>query len=269
MNCGNLPKRVTVELTNKCNRTCQSCPRNKMVYPLGDMNLFLFIKILYQLPNITTIVPFFRGESLGHPLFPLYMDRLKGYREVQLATNADYLTKQNQEAILNNCTFISVSFHDYKLPAQTGLVSFFRDASQVGVESQISILDSLLPAEKKQQFINAWRSHVGRVRIYQTHSVDGFGDMEDVAFDSAVPCNKPFEEMVVYWNGRVGLCNHDWNNQVLLGDLNVQKIEDVWKSKPYQQVRRLHLQGKRETVATCHHCKFMPRQVYGEVIVNG
>jgi len=262
-----LPKRVTLEFTNRCNRTCNGCPRSKMVYPLGDMNLVLFLSIINQLPGSTVIVPFFRGESLAHPMFALYMNRLKGFREIQLATNADYLTPINQEAILNNCTFISVSLHSYLLPQETKLLQFFEKAFDVGVESQISILDSVLSPKNKKQFVDEWLNHVDNIRIYKTHSVNGFGDIDGKV--STVPCNKPFEEMVVYWNGRVGLCNHDWNNNVLLGDLNVQKISTVWNDNPYQEVRKLHCSGKRGEVLACQHCSFQPNQVYGELIKNG
>jgi hypothetical protein len=52
----------------------------------------------------------------------------------------------------------------------------------------------------------------------------------------------------------------------LLGDLNVQSINDVWNDKPYREVRRLHVNGERREVATCKTCDFVPNQVYGETI---
>jgi len=199
-------------------------------------------------------------------LFATYMPCLRGFREVQLATNADYLTPQNKRAILDNCTFISVSLHDYLMPNQTELSSFFYDALGVGVETQISILDSLL--ENKRVFTRAWLSHVDRVRIYKTHSANGFGNMEgvDVPVES---CGKPFAEITVYWDGKVGLCNHDWNNGASLGDLNTQSISDVWTGKPYQDVRQLHREGTRFAVDACKDCSFEKGQVYGEVIRSG
>jgi hypothetical protein len=39
------PKRVTIELTNRCNRACIGCPRHKMRYPQGYMTPELFYKI--------------------------------------------------------------------------------------------------------------------------------------------------------------------------------------------------------------------------------
>ena len=239
-----------------------------MVYPLGEMSIALFMRILYQLPKSTVIVPFFRGEPLLHPYFSMYMEKLGGYREVQIATNADYLSSRNQTAILHACTFVSVSLHSYLLPEETRLPTFFYDALGANVETQVSILDTLLPKRKRERFIKEWRSHVNRVRIYQVHSGDGFGNMQGEE-PSNESCGKPLEEMVVYWNGRVGLCNHDWNNGTLLGDLNVQDVETVWNDTPYREVRELHRVGQRRMVATCKDCSFEQGQIYGELIKHG
>lgn len=262
-----LPKRVTLELTNRCNRSCLGCPRHEMTYPLGDITPQLFTHILQQLPASTVIVPFFRGESIMHPSFPMLMNMLKDYREVQLATNADYLTPTNQQTILDTCTFISVSLHNYLLPKETELPSFFYKALGTNVTTQVSILDTFL-SSKKKRFTEEWLRHVDRVRIYKTHSDDGFGSMKDEKTPTEA-CVKPFEEMVVYWDGKVGLCNHDWNNGTSLGDLNRESVRDVWKGKAYRKVRKLHREGRRGEVASCRDCSFQSGQIYGELIRNG
>ncbi len=258
------PKRVTIELTNKCNRACTGCPRHKMIYPQGYMAPELYKNIIAQLPRYTVIVPFFRGESTMHPYFATYMRLLKGFKEVQLATNADYLTPRNQKAILNNCTFISISLHEYKLPYQCKFLSFLKDAACRGLETQISIVENMLPKNRHKHFVKMWQRYVDRVRIYKEHSANGFGCMNLPVTIQA--CNKPFEDLIVYWDGKVGLCNHDWNNSESLGDLNVQSIRRVWRGLPYQTVRCLHENGLRNQVKVCESCSFQPNQIYGELI---
>jgi len=261
-----LPKRVTIELTNRCNRLCIGCPRHKMNYPLGDMNLTLFTKITSQLPDNVCIVPFYRGESTLHPHFSEYMQQLSRFDTVQLATNGDYLTIPNQKAILDNCTFLSLSLHEFKYPNQTSWLPLLYDCLGIGIETQVSILDTLLPEHKRKGFVRAWQKHVDRVRIYKEHSKNGFGSLN--LKSTGQTCNKPFEDLIVYWNGKVGLCNHDWNNSVLLGDLNIQSISNVWNDEPYREMRRLHVNGERRLVATCRDCDFQSNQIYGEIIKN-
>lgn len=262
-----LPKRVTLELTNRCNRKCLGCPRHKMIYPLGDMNASLYNRVLDQLPKSTVIVPFFRGEATMHPHFAEFAQRLSNYKDVQFATNADYFTHENKRAILETVTFLSLSLHKFKLPIETDWLPFLHEAEEAGVETQISIVENELPWKWHGLFTREWLKHASRVRIYEEHSQNGFGSIRKET--CAEPCNKPFEEMVVYWDGKVGLCNHDWNNQVWLGDLNVQSIEEVWQGLPYENVRKQHSQGLRSVVPSCEFCSFESNKVYGEVNKNG
>lgn len=258
-----LPKRVTIELTNRCNRNCEGCPRHKMNYPQGDINENLFTEIITQLPNTTTMVPFYRGESTLHRQFSSFLTQLHRFRDVQFATNGDYLTPQNKQAILQNVTFLSLSLHSFLMPHETRWLSFLYDCLGAGVDTQVSIVDTEVDETHRGRFITEWKQHVNRVRIYETHSQDGFGSMNCQHPISA--CSKPFEDMVVYWDGKVGLCNHDWNNQTYLGDLNVQSVEEVWRGLPYEVTRSQQRLGMRGLIPSCRNCSFESNKIYGEV----
>jgi hypothetical protein len=229
------------------------------------MNPSLFTKIIGQLPNETIVVPFFRGESLLHPHFAMFMRQLSRFKQVQLATNGDYLEPKNQTAILTSCTFLSVSLHSFTMPWQLESAKFLRIAGKRGLETQVSILEGLVPEKRKKQFIREWQKHVDRVRLYREHSIRGFGDMEGVEKPHGA-CKKPFEEMTVYWDGKIGLCNHDWNNLTELGDLNGCGVEEVWRGCNYLAVRKLHESGKRNAVNSCVDCCFV-NEMYGELYV--
>lgn len=261
-----LPTRVIIELTNKCNRNCQGCPRHKSTYPQGFMAEALYTHILQQLPDSTVIVPFFRGESLVHPLFPEFMEKLRRFKQVQLASNGDYLTKANGKAIQRSCSFFSLSLHEFKYPWNTNHGKFLRSIRNRRLETQVSILESLIPTDKKKKFINSWQKIVDRVRIYKEHSVKGFGDMPDEP-KPIESCKRPFAELVSYWDGHVGLCCQDWDNRTQLGDLNLASVEEVWHNQNYKEVRRLHRNGERGKVASCADCCFS-NKLYGELFMG-
>lgn len=262
----NFPKRFTIELTNRCNRSCAGCPRHQMTYPQGDMNPGLFGSIVDQLPDSACVVPFFRGEPTLHPAFAtnFFMGQLRRFHEVQIATNGDFLTKDNKRAIQENATFLSLSLHEYKLPEQTNWCSFLYDLAGAGVTTQVSIVESELPAGKRNKFVAAWFRHVDRVRIYEEHSKNGFGSLPNRPEKPV--CTKPFEELVVYWDGKVGLCNHDWNNPFPLGDLNTESISEVWDGLRYKAVRDAHQQGNRRLVPACECCDFQSNRISGALI---
>lgn len=273
----NLPKRVTIELTNRCNRRCDGCPSLKTYYPYGDMNLDLLDKTLKQLPNNTIMVPFFRGESLIHPRFYEAMKRFSRFKNVQIATNGDLLTRDYQNALITTCTFISYSLHKFEYPDEVmGIVSFLERARNTNITTQVSILDSLISRDKKP-FIKKWLKHVDRVRIYAEHSTIGYGDVtnehKNIEISENLPCTKPWNDMVVYWDGKIGLCNHDWNNKSPFGDLNNQTIVSVWNGDEYKKIRGLHTVGLRKQVETCKDCDYwmtdhLPDKMFGELYIG-
>lgn len=223
----------------------------------------LFTKIIDQLPNATVVVPFFRGESLIHPYFPEFMRQLSAFKKVQLASNGDYLTLENQTAILTACTFFSLSLHSFIMPWHFKHANFLKIARKSGLETQVSILEGHVPERHKKRFIREWMKNASRVRIYKEHSASGFGDMAGEQKPSSA-CMKTQTDVVVYWDGKVGLCNHDWNNRTPLGDLNTESLEQVWNGEPYQEVRALHKSGNRSKVPSCMECCFS-NKVYGEL----
>jgi radical SAM protein with 4Fe4S-binding SPASM domain len=92
-------------------------------------------------------------------------------------------------------------------------------------------------AEDVAAFKEAWQDRVDRVRIYDEHSVGGvFGAMKNPRRERKT-CVMPFYEMLIYDNGRVGRCNHDWNGEPM-GNLNKNSISDVWHSTAYAKLRK-------------------------------
>jgi len=236
----------------------------------GDMSWKLFKNIVTPLPSSTVIVPFFRGESLLHLRFNDFLNNLGRFQKVQLATNGDYLTPQKEKAILQNTTFLSVSLHNFAYPDRQSFLNTFLQCGNNGITTQVSILDTLIPYGLKKKFVSDWLKHVDRVRIYMEHSHNGYGDTHLKIQDDGSPCSKPFNEMVVYWNGKVALCCHDWNNTNDSGDLNKQTIHEVWNGQYYKNVRWLHENGRRRDVGSCVDCDqwkadYMPNKILGEL----
>lgn len=272
----NLPQRVTIELTNKCNRRCDMCPRLKMTYPLGDMKLSLLKKIVDQLPSNTDIVPFFRGESVLYSDFVEAMNLLRRFDTLQIATNGDGLTEEKKLAILNTKSFISYSLHEFGYPLEfLDVARFLKSASENGHITQVSILNTMFSHYKEEFFIDSWLEYVDRVRIYIEHSIKGFGDIDPIyrRIRKTKSCKKVFEDMVIYWDGKVVLCNHDWDNYDPLGDLNYQTIEEVWNGEKYRKIRDVHKSSNIREVKSCKDCDhwmvdYLPEKMLGELYIR-
>lgn len=277
---GLFPKRVTLELTNRCNLSCTFCPRQYMEKERGFMDTGLAKALLDEMAQHSpvAVVPFFRGESLLHPQWFEILEHAQaiGVGQIQFTTNASLLTPENGERILDlGLGFISFSLDtvDAKLYNDNRRGADFtttmenvkrflkrRDERGVRTEVQVSAVETAEHRAGMDAFVSYWAAEADRVRIYVEHSSDGNpGSIDEPlpSFDKRLPCHKPFTDMVVYWNGQAACCNHDWTrlvDGVSLGDVAHAGLASVWGGKAYQQLRQEQLAGTLDGVSPCHGC---------------
>lgn len=273
------PARLTLELTNACNYRCAMCPsRLRPEQARGLMSPELFRRIVDQAAQHppVTLVPFFRGEPLLHPeLLPLlaYAKR-RGLGPLQLTTNGMLLTAEIAQGLLDlGLDFISFSLDtvspvEYARIRQGGdyatvmanLARFLdlRGRGGYRTEVQVSATRTSLNQEGIGHFIAYWQNRADRTRIYYEHSGDGHtGSLDCSEVPSHMerrPCHKLHGDMVVYYDGGVALCNHDWYRHPPLGDLNTATVAQVWRGPAYQELRRQHQNPRELTDSTCLHC---------------
>ena len=282
------PSRVTIELTNHCNLNCVMCPRKHMTGPKGYLSFPLFKKVVDEIceHNGTALVPFFRGESLLHPrcIDMLAYAKKKGVGPIQFTTNATLMNEDVSRALIDlEMDFISFSVdsidaNDYRrirkgadLRAVLTNIEFFcnlKKQKEISKpEIQVSVVKTKNTYNGINEFTDFWRQRVDRVRVYEEHSHDGnFGSLDkngnNAVREKRKPCVKPFTDMVIYWNGSVALCNHDWDSAETLGNVQEKRIQEIWHSETYERVRQAHLgQGKLEDLCeSCDHWKACYRE---------
>jgi len=278
----NFPKRVTIELTSRCNLSCLFCPRQIFNTPQGDIDDELFMAIIDEcsknLP--VTLAMFFRGEPLLFGKLPEFIKyaKEKGLGPVQLASNGLLLDSEAADSLLmSGLDFISFSldtndeglYLQYRkngnlIVSRKNILAFIKKADYLRShgkqvpEIQISSVDMEKYRAKKDEFIEFWTKYADRVRIYEEHSADGnFGSLESKNCDassSRTACNKVYSDIVIYYDGSVAICNHDWNNQMQLGNVKNQSIQEIWNGEKYQKLRRQHIENRFEDGNICKTC---------------
>ena len=248
-----LPQRLEIELSSACNLRCTYCPRRFLNDISAFMDVGLFCRIIDEVtPQPETILVLHRrGESLLHPRLGECLDYLKGkFQTIQLATNATLLDDAINERLIGTLSFISFSldapdaFDRTRKPARYGDVAArverFLEQNAGRVRTQVSMVKTRnTPESDVVQFKAIWEGRVDRVRIYAEHSAGGrFGALAQ-GRAGRVACAMPFYEMLVFSDGRVGRCNHDWNGAPL-GDLNGTTIAQIWHSDAYRALRAEH-----------------------------
>ncbi|KOA21030.1 S-adenosyl-L-methionine-dependent 2-deoxy-scyllo-inosamine dehydrogenase [Clostridium homopropionicum DSM 5847] len=275
------PNRITIELNNTCNLECSFCPRNLVDMELGFMEEKLFYKIIDEAANNlpVAIVLFFRGESLLHPKLVKFISyaKKKGIGPIQLASNGLLLDKKlSEELIESGIDFISFSLDTIKeeiysktrkngnLNKSIENIVYFcekcknaKKNSRDIPEIQISTVDIEEYKKDQEAFIEFWLKHVDKVRVYVEHSNNGnLGSISEeiLKYDKRMPCRKVYQDMVVYWNGDIALCNHDWNNKLDLGNVKENSIENIWDSIQYKKVRKMHEENDYTGEIVCKNC---------------
>ncbi len=280
------PDRVTVELTNDCNVSCSFCNRQKIKMDIGYISDDLYYKIIDEMSLHLPIklVPFFRGEPLMHPHFIDYMKyaKEKGIGPIQIASNALLLNDDMQDKIIQaGVDYISFSLDTldtdlYKCTRKYGdLQISSKNVEQFGIKCkslrkkgiktptlQVSTINlkEYIPGQK--DFIDKWLKYVDVVRAYEEH--DDKGRLVDPkvrekfdVFSDRKPCRKVFTDMIIYWDGKTALCNYDWDEDEVLGDISQSSIETVWNSDKYENIRKMHNLNNinKDICKECNHWK--------------
>lgn len=288
------PRRITLELTNFCNLHCVFCPRRFMEKETGFMDVGLARELMAQMRAHApvAVVPFFRGESLTHPQWDTLLAELHAFDlgPIQMATNASLLTEARALRLLeigvdtlsfsmdtlNPDTYRRLRGSDYAQSLGNVLRFLELRTAHTGTGGcatvQVSAVKTAENAEEMEAFVDFWRGKADRIRIYPEHSANGrLGSLSSTAeaHIPRTPCHKVFEEMVIYWNGDVALCNHDWTRRVTgphMGSVCHEAIATIWMSPPYEAVRTAHDRGHLEGVAPCEHCEHWRGVLVGEVV---
>jgi len=276
------PQRITIELSAACNLACTICPRNHINIKNGFMEMPLFQKIIAEIKHhtITAIVPFFRGESLLHPFFKEMMTIIRHATNsnIQFATNCLMLDKSMSQFLLElPIDFISFSLDaiskktydkirkggNFQLAVDNinQFISLKKSLSNSHTIVQISATKTKYNQNELSDFEKFWSKKVDRIRIYPQHSEKGiFGKLnkssQNYQRKNRHPCRKPFSDFVIYYDGHIALCNHDWNRSKdhLIGNINNTSIEDIWSNDAYQEIRDLHMSKKWDNLQPCNQC---------------
>ena len=73
-------------------------------------------------------------------------------------------------------------------------------------------------------------------------------------------CRRPFSELVIYWNGKTGLCCWDYDNFLDLGSVVNDKLTNVYNNQMFTKVRTALCKNNPEQIYPCRQCS----QIYGQ-----
>lgn len=280
----NLPPQVVIENTNACSAYCIMCPHDKMRRKTGFMNMDLFQKIIKEC--VAQGIGYISIQGFGEPLMDRsFAGKVKyaknmGIDKVISNTNAVLLNEEIAKAILDSGLdeiFISLdalSKETYerirrglKFDIVVNNVMRFLELKKKSKKTKPTVnLDFLQLKEnmsETEKFIQRWRNSVGNICISSAHnwagekknrSLDDFHSNSNRVKRS--PCRLLWNQLVVFWDGRVPLCCQDYDGNMILGNLKQKHLRDIWQGKRLKNIRQVHIQGAFDKIPLCKRCTY-------------
>lgn len=233
---------INMETSTVCNRRCSYCPNS--IYDRGleknkkDMPFWLFKKIIDELSEINfegRLSPhFFNEPLLDERIFTLikYAITKLPKARIVLYTNGDFLTPITYNALI-----------------EAG-VSGFVITSHEGKHN--NNLESFLHELKENK--NNQKVKIQHLRFSQETPLKNRGGMvRPKLIDYAPDCLRESNPLCIDFSGNVVLCCHDYLATVKFGNLEKEKIMDIWKKKSYKMLRK-ELKKRIYRLAICRKC---------------
>jgi radical SAM protein with 4Fe4S-binding SPASM domain len=272
-----VPNVDQIELTNRCPYTCEMCPRTtSMDRALGSMTVDMFTSVVGQIAatqSYTALHHF--GESLLHrDIDRAVRVALENGVRTGLSCNPPSLPPRLSARLLDAGLANMVLSLDSLKPdvyqairgraanfdrADANLRELVRQRDAGGYGTWITL--QMISMHANQSEIDGFLGYCEEVGVDRGVVVRlGRWDFDDAQvaslgnYDSpgyTAPCPLPFNSVVVLWDGRVVPCCHDYNGEVVLGDLRQQSLEEVWQGPAARRFRERNAEYQ-----LCRQCGF-------------
>ena len=245
-----LPTEIEISESGTCNRTCSFCPRSATNFI--DKKEFitnkLHEKLCIELKELN-----YKGTI-----------RYSGFVEPMLDKNIfnlinmvrNYLPESNIEMVTNGDP---LNLKRLKKLFESGLNKILISAYD-GKEESDKLEDLCIQANLTE------KQYIVRHRYYSEDKDFGItlsnrsGLMTDAEFKIDAlkeplkkPCYIPSYTFFLDYQGDVLMCPHDWGKKVILGDLNKEKLKDIWFSKKFMGIRKM-LNKSNRNFKPCNVC---------------
>lgn len=296
-----VPERIQLELVFGCNASCIMCPVNMpSKREKGIMSLDLFKHIIDEMAPFKESIDKLDLWGLGEPLLDkaLYEKiayaKLKGFRNLAIATNADLLKEEYQNYLLESgLDTVIVSIDGYQKETHERIrrgVNFNNI-----IENAQSIIEKRDRGNHKTRFVfrfirqesnkdewegfkEYWKSRISPERDdmiigYDVHAWGGeisvpsdTIEKRDLAIERK-PCHHVYDRLIVLHDGTVPLCCTDMHHgEYALGNVNEFPPIEIFNNEKINKIRKIHEAGKKSGMKICSECTILYSEAAQEVI---
>ena len=276
------PRYLEIETVNACNARCPMCTiedwqRNT---PTMKDDLFKHVadEIIDHSDEVIRVSLYRDGEPLLDKKLPNRVAYLKdgGVNATTISTNVSLLTEERSRALLEaglDMIILSVDSLDKEVFENIRRRLKFEEVLENALKF-IELRDQIRPQTRiymrmirQEGNLDEWPSYEAywrpklsdNDRLYYHNifnwggQLQGFKSVEG-SYEPGLPCVALWSLLVIFGDGRVPLCNVDFNNVYPIGSVLEHSIEELWKSKVMNDLREQHLTGKKSCISICENC---------------
>ena len=288
-----MPISISIEPTTSCNLRCPDCPSGLRSFtrPTGMMKRELFESIVDQLPELSYLIFYFQGEPYLHAEL-LDMVKYASKKKIYTATstNAHFLNdeaaRKTVESGLDRL-IISIdgteqeTYQSYRVGGKLdkvieGTKNVLRWKQLLNSKTPHVIFQFLVvkPNEHQISDVKALAKQLGvdevKLKTAQIYDYENGSDLiptidkysrykrnaggsYSIKNGLLDECWKMWHSCVITWDGKVVPCCFDKDAHYVLGDLNKNSFQEIWKGEKYNEFRQ-SLFSSRSEIEMCRNC---------------
>ncbi len=253
-------KSVMIETINRCNGECAFCPANRRAEKreFKQMSNELFDTIIEQLKKKSWIGQIYLNVN-NEP----FIDK----RILSFATKIREHLPKCEICIISNGTLLNVEIMKEMVPLVDSLV--------INNYSKRYRLNENIREIYKYVKRNETIFSNMKIVIKRRYSEEILATRAGNAPNKAVKNNKiksaciyPFMDLVIFPDGKVGMCCNDCFEVTNFGDINTEDIMQIWQNEHFTKLRQAMRTGNRENYKFCKECDVVDAGSREEIIKN-
>ena len=258
-----------MELSNVCNHECIFCAHQKMKRKVGKMNQELAFNILQQAYDLgTREVGFYAtGEPFLVKELPEYIRKAKdiGYEYVYLTSNGSVATPEKIREVIN-AGLDSIKFSinaperemykfihgrdDFdKVVEHLKYLNQYRNDSKKNYKIYVTGILTRFTENMKDKYFEQFEGLADQIVFKTVYNQGGYMPEVDELLkcrcDAEVyrRCNLPFDAISITYEGYLSIENADYENMLIVADLNKVSLKDGWYGEKMKDMRRRFMEN--------------------------
>lgn len=253
-----------IELSNACNHACIFCTHQKMKRPVGLIKEEMVYSVLQQAYDLgTREVGFY---STGEPFIvndlPKYVKKAKeiGYEYVYLTSNGSLATPEKLRAVIDNgVDSLKFSINapnremyqfihgkdDFDIVVEhLKYMNQYRKESGRNFKIFITGILTRYTEQLRDDYFKVFEGMADEIVFKDVYNQGGnmpeIDELLRCTYDDETyrRCNLPFDSIYVTHEGYLSVCNADFENMLVVADLNKVSLKDGWYGEKMKKIRQ-------------------------------